>query len=225
VSPALARRAEDISGVRARHLPIGSDLAGFRANALPRDEARHRLGLPAEGVIVLFVGAVEPEKGIGELVDAILTLDRSILACIVGRGSLAGRGLDGAGAAGGLVYTGARPNADVAQFMSAADMLVLPSYSEGTPTVLVEAGAVGLPILASAVGGIPDLLGDDRGTMLPEISARAIADAVMAIATDPSEAQERARRMRAFVDEHHDADTNAGLLAAVYESAVADSPA
>jgi teichuronic acid biosynthesis glycosyltransferase TuaC len=223
VSPALADRAEEISGAPARHLPIGSDLATLRANAMPREEARGLLDLPAEAVIVLFVGAVDPEKGIGELVDAILTLDRSFMAVIVGRGPLVGQGLDRPEAAGRLIYTGQRPNADVARFMSAADLFVLPSYSEGTPTVLVEAGAVGLPIVASGVGGIPDMLGTDRGLILPEISARAVADAVLSCVDDRSAALARAERMRAYVDKQHDANTNAALLAEVYASALASA--
>jgi teichuronic acid biosynthesis glycosyltransferase TuaC len=221
VSPALAQRAEEISGVPARHLPIGSNLATLRANALPREEARVLLDLPAEAVIVLFVGTVDPDKGIDEFIDAILTLDEAFVGVIVGGGSAVGRGLDRPGAGGRLIYTGRRPNADVARFMSAADLFVLPSYSEGTPTVLVEAGALGLPIVASDVGGIPDMLGDERGAILPEISAEAVAEAVLACVDDRPTAQARAGRMRAYVDQHHDADTNAGLLAEVYESAVA----
>jgi glycosyltransferase involved in cell wall biosynthesis len=75
--------------------------------------------------------------------------------------------------------------------------------------------------VASDVGGIPDMLGDERGAILPEISAEAVAEAVLACVDDRPTAQARAGRMRAYVDQHHDADTNAGLLAEVYESAVA----
>ena len=69
--------------------------------------------------------------------------------------------------------------------MSAADVIVLPSYGEGLPTVLVEAGSLGLPVIATAVGGIPELLGTDRGIVLAGPDATALADALRGFADRP----------------------------------------
>jgi len=225
VSPALVDRIGDITGVRAVHLPIGCDLDALAAGWLPRMEARGQLDLPRDAVVALFVGRLTAEKGLREFVDALLRLGGSYLGVIVGDGPEAGYGLDDPRAGGHLTYVGRRPNEEVIRYMSAADALVLPSYAEGTPTVLVEAGALGLPVIASAVGGIPDLLGSDRGRLLPEISATAIADALLELAHRRGDAEECARRLKAHVAEHHSAARNAGLLAEIYEAAVAGVPA
>jgi teichuronic acid biosynthesis glycosyltransferase TuaC len=102
--------------------------------------------------------------------------------------------------------------------MSAADVLVLPSHREGLPTVLVEAGSLGLPVIASAVGGIPALLGDDRGTILEDVTSDAIAAALVAFETDRSASSSAAARLRTFVLAEHDVDTNALRLLDAYAS-------
>jgi teichuronic acid biosynthesis glycosyltransferase TuaC len=103
--------------------------------------------------------------------------------------------------------------------MSAADVLVLPSYSEGLPTVLVEAGSLRLPVIASSVGGIPELLGGDRGTMLDEISAGSIAAALRGFADHRPEAGRAAERLRDLVLDDYDVDRNAARLAECYRMA------
>jgi teichuronic acid biosynthesis glycosyltransferase TuaC len=108
--------------------------------------------------------------------------------------------------------------------MSAADVLVLPSYSEGLPTVLVEAGSLGLPVIASAVGGIPELLGNDRGTTLPDVSRASIAAALTRFLDDRSAAEAAAARLREFVVRDYDVDTNAARLVARYRSIAAGFP-
>jgi teichuronic acid biosynthesis glycosyltransferase TuaC len=102
--------------------------------------------------------------------------------------------------------------------MSAADVLVLPSYREGLPTVLVEAGSLGLPVIASAVGGTPELLGADRGTILDEVSPAAIGAALDRFELQRSAATEAAARLRDHVLLEHDVDTNAGRLLEIYRS-------
>lgn len=221
VSSALADRVRDVTGVVATHLPIGSHHAALAALRLPRDAARDSLGLPQDRVVVLFVGNLLPAKGVRGLADAIRSLGAPFLGVFVGSGPELGYGRDDPATAALLDYRGARPHAEVATYMSAADVLVLPSEREGLPTVLVEAGSLGLPVIASAVGGIPELLANGRGTLLPDTSAEAIAAATRSFADHRAEAELAADRLGEHVRRDYDVDTSAARLLEVYASVIA----
>ena len=218
VSAALAERLEAISGVKAMVLPLGSDHRSLAALARPRDEARRTLGLVDDRIVVLFVGNLLPSKGIRELVDALLSAGDPFLGLFVGDGPELGYGRDDPRAALRLRYEGARPHSEIPGYMSAADVLVLPSHREGLPTVLVEAGSLGLPVIASAVGGIPALLRDDRGSVLRDVTARSIGEALVTFETRQPDARAAAARLRRYVLAEHDVDTNAGRLLERYTS-------
>jgi teichuronic acid biosynthesis glycosyltransferase TuaC len=219
VSGALARRVRDVTGTDAIPLPIGSDHRSIDLDSLPRAEARRLLGLREDRVVVLFVGYLQREKGVRELARAVLELGDPFTCAFVGDGPELGYGADDPRSQGCLLYQGARSHADVIRHMCAADVLVLPSYGEGLPTVIVEAGSTGLPVIASAVGGIPELLGQDRGTLLPETSTEAVARALMAFAANREEARLAGRRLRDHVRAEYDVDANARRLLDHYRAA------
>jgi glycosyltransferase involved in cell wall biosynthesis len=78
-----------------------------------------------------------------------------------------------------LTLTGALPLADVATWLGACDVFTLPSWSEGTPNVVLEALAAGRRVVATDVGGIPDLIpSDEVGTLVPARSPQALAAAL-----------------------------------------------
>jgi teichuronic acid biosynthesis glycosyltransferase TuaC len=108
--------------------------------------------------------------------------------------------------------------------MAAADALVLPSYREGLPTVLVEAGAAGLPVIASQQGGIPELISDKTGFPLPEISAAAILRALAQLRNNPTQAQARAEQLQAHIYRHYDAGQNAQTLLEYYRRLIERQP-
>lgn len=70
-------------------------------------------------------------------------------------------------------------------FMESLDVFVMPSFTEGTPNSIVEAMACGKPIIASEVGGIPDMLGDDSGILVPPGDMKALAEAMLCLAKNP----------------------------------------
>jgi len=216
VSGALASRIRELAGVEPVHLPIGVDHRAIAAIAVPRDEARRALDLPENRIIVLFVGRLVRDKGVLELVSAVLDLGDPFLAVFVGAGPEHGHGTDDPRAGGRLLFRGAQPHQEVIRYMAAADVLVLPSYSEGLPTVLVEAGSIGLPVIGSAVGGIPDLLGDGRGTVMPDVTPASIRDALVSFRASADDRRVRAERLRLHVLERYDVDRNAGRLLAYY---------
>jgi teichuronic acid biosynthesis glycosyltransferase TuaC len=225
VSAALVDQIRNVTGVTAIHLPIGSDHRSLAAAALPRAEARRLFGFPDDRTVVLFVGNLKRSKGIRLLADAILGLGDPFLGVFVGDGPEAGYGTDDSRAANLLDYRGAKPHDEVVRYLSAADVLVLPSYGEGLPTVLVEAGSLGIPVIASPVGGVPELLGVDRGAMLTEITASAVADALTHFQAHRPEAAAAAERSRQHVINRYDVDRNAARLLDCYRSVIAGLPA
>lgn len=156
----------------------------------PRDRAaaRAELGAPA-GPLALYVGNLKPEKGVLDLAEAWTAVQRALpraTLVVVGAGpardALAARV---APLGERVQLVGSRPLAQVATWMTAADVLVLPSHAEGTPNVVLEALASGRRVVATAVGGIPDLITEDAlGALVPPRDPSALAGAlVRALAT------------------------------------------
>jgi glycosyltransferase involved in cell wall biosynthesis len=119
---------------------------------------RRELGLEEDELVILFVGRNHREKGFDLLLDALSRLpasDRRIVALLVGVGTEAA-GIPRS-AAGRIVALGERR--DVADLMRAADALVLPSRSEGTPNAVIEAMASALTCVVTDVGDSADLVG------------------------------------------------------------------
>lgn len=173
VSKAMGDELAAIGAPRARlHLLANGIDASLFGRKRDRDDARRELGLDAPGPVLLFIGRVEPQKGIGELLTAFERVHRErpdVSLVLVGdgvwreRAEEARRRFDGR-----LHVVGARPFAEVPTWMAACDLVVLPSHNEGTPNVLLEGLASGRPAVATRVGGIPDVLADPRSGVLVE---------------------------------------------------------
>ena len=169
----------------------------------PRDRAaaRAELGLPA-GPLAVYVGNLKPEKGILDLCAAWATVVRHVpdaTLAIVGGGPLRGEVEAQVAALGERVrVVGPQPLERVPTWMAASDLLVLPSHTEGTPNVVLEALASGRRVVATSVGGVPDLITDRKlGTLVPSKNPDALADAlVLAVRQpyDPAEVAELGAR-------------------------------
>jgi len=170
VSQDLAERAIALGAPAGRTVVVqnGVDKTLF----FPRDAAgaRQRLVQPASGRWVLFVGRLEPAKGIEALLTAFARLGASqpdTRLVLVGDGSLRARCEEAAQKLPGrILVAGARPLSEVADWVAACDVLVLPSWNEGTPNVVLEALASGRPVVATRVGGIPASLPEPAGGRL-----------------------------------------------------------
>ncbi len=183
VSAALAQRLAAIGApVEKVHVARnGVDVDRFRPEA--RAEARRRLGL-AEGPWLLSVGNLLPVKRHHLVIGALALLRQrwpSLRLAVVGRGPLADelqRLAQDQGLQDAVVLAGAVPQDDLRWWYSAADLLVLASSREGWPNVLLEAMACGLPVVASRVGGVPEIVSDSTVGVAAEFDT---ADALAAL--------------------------------------------
>jgi glycosyltransferase involved in cell wall biosynthesis len=178
---------------RARVVVHGVDRARFAALVEQRDalrqDVRDELGIDTGEVLALTVANLRSEKGYDVLVEAarlVMEAGVPVRFVSVGRGRLEG---DLATAAAGpelvghLQFLGTRT--DTARLMAGSDLFVLPSHQEGLPVALMEAMSAGLPVVATIVGGVPDVVTDDvEGLLVPPGRADLLAQAVSCVAQD-----------------------------------------
>jgi glycosyltransferase involved in cell wall biosynthesis len=171
-------------------IPSGVDLEALRRKAPPYETARGRLGVDAETCLIVGVGRLEPVKGFQVLVRAlpsILGVIPSARLLLVGYGSLRSQleaDARALGVADRLEIAG--PQLDVAVYLAAADLVVVPSLNEGMGRVLVEAMALERPVVATRVGGIPAVVADgETGSLVPAEDPPALARAVAELLKDP----------------------------------------
>jgi len=149
-------------------------------------EVRAELGLPPGGPVIGAVSRLDPVKGVSVLIEAFAQVDEVYLAVIGGgpeRASLAS--LAGSlGVANHIRWTGHRR--DVSRCLPAFDLFVQPSLHEGLPNAVLEAMVAGLPVVATAVGGTPEVVVDGvTGLLVPPRDPDALAEAIACLLRDP----------------------------------------
>ena len=182
-------RAGGIATQRIQHVPNGVDLSRFQPappGAVPA--LRAQLGLPAGQPVVLFVGVLDPRKNIRWLAEQWVAHDAFGTGALLlavgpqGRDDPDGRlrtYLAGLAAAHPGRFALHDFHADVAPYYQCADALVLPSYKEGLPNVVLEAMAAGLPCVAARASGSRELINDGRtGCLYEPDDAAGLARAV-----------------------------------------------
>ena len=179
VSEALRRRLLD-GGVPSARLHLVPNALRRSTPLLDRERARHRLGLPPDGFVIGFVGRLGHEKGPDVLLEAIPTLDPDVRVSYLGSGaerSALERRAHALGIPDRVEWHGEVDGAGA--LLRAFDVLAITSRTEGTPIVALEAMHARIPIVATAVGGVPDLLRDGReGLLIPPEDPSAFVAAV-----------------------------------------------
>jgi glycosyltransferase involved in cell wall biosynthesis len=184
VSEDLRRVAIERYGAAANRtitIPNGCNAAIFHPAS--RSDARRQLGIDEGARLVVYVGRLVPEKGLRELLEATAALSPEhprVELALIGDGPLRGELDQSARRIAGVPVhlPGAMDASMVARWMAASDLVTLPSYSEGHPNVLVEALASGRPVVATHVGGIPEVVDTSCGVLVAPRDAPALSVAL-----------------------------------------------
>lgn len=229
VSRKMADAAERLAVPRrpVEVVPNGADRAIFFPRAV--EEARARLGLPQHEKIVSYVGKLVPRKGVDTLIEAMGILagrdTPTPLLVVAGIGelreSMEARAAE-LGIAGRVRFLGKLPHDDVPLAMAAGDVFVLPSLSEGLPTVVCEAMSCGRPVVATAVDGTPEIVRDgETGFLVPPKDPAALAAALAQVLDDPALAARMSYRADVIAAERYTWDANARDMERIYSELLA----
>jgi glycosyltransferase involved in cell wall biosynthesis len=171
-----------------------------------REDLCREIGMDPERPILGSVGRLSPEKGHRILLEAFSVLRHQVPGAqlvLVGDGpeeAALREQAKGLGLSGGIAFMGLRR--DGQQIVAALDVLALPSFSEGMPNVVLEAFAYGTPVVATSVGGVPDMMADAQaGWLVPADDPARLAGALAEALTDRQEAEGRAQRARMVLAE------------------------
>ncbi len=209
--------ASGVSQARIVRIPSAIEVAGMRQTP---DAA------PPAGPFLVAIGALTPEKGHATLIEAFASIARRrpgmrLLLCGEGpeRGALVTR-VTRLGLGSRVVLMG--EVADPALWIAGAELLIQPSYREALGTAVLEAMALGIPVVASRTGGLTELLEGGAGVLVPPHDAPALAAGIEGLLAAPDERAKVARAARARVTEY-DASGMTDRVVKVYRSALGDT--
>jgi glycosyltransferase involved in cell wall biosynthesis len=179
------------TGVHTERIHVVPNAWSEIAAPLSREAARATLDLPADARVLGWIGRLSPEKGIDVFVDAVAALnDPSITACVIGDGPERTASEARAAAAGVVVrWCGMLPEAG--RLCTAFDVFVLSSRTEGIPISLLEAIAAGIPVVATRVGGVPDVVSENEAWLVPSEQPAVLAEAIRVALADRKDAAHR----------------------------------
>ncbi|MGZ3416656.1 MAG: glycosyltransferase family 4 protein [Polyangiales bacterium] len=183
VSRQLGERAVALGAPRERTHTVANGIDRERFSPRDRGASRRKLGLPESGRIVTFIGRLEREKGVFDLLEAFSTVARAradVTLVLVGDGSMRTAVEEAARPWGDRVRVlGTRAHDEIPHYVAAADVVTLPSWNEGTPNAVLEALASGRRVVATDVGGIPDVMhSPELGIMVPARSPEQLGRAL-----------------------------------------------
>jgi glycosyltransferase involved in cell wall biosynthesis len=189
---------------------------------------RREFGIPQRGFLIGSVGNLYPIKGQKYLIMAFSELLRSCSTdaylVLVGRGvehdNLQCLARDLGIPEGRVIFTGFRN--DIQNILNSMDLYVQPSLSEGHPIAVLEAMSLGIPVIASAVGGVPEVIGQDKfGTLVVPASWEDLERAMRECLRDHEFFRERARVARDYTRQTFSIEKMAGNYLSVYLQALA----
>ena len=203
----------------------GVDLVRFRPLTGKREEMRRKLGIPQNSIVVLTVRRLVYKNGIDTLIEGANIAVRKnpkITFLVVGKGpdlNNVQMRIRQLGIENNFRLTGFVKDEDLPFYYNAADFFVLPSKSgEGLPLVALEAMACGLPVIATNVGGISEILMEDYGKLVPSNQPELLAKAILEFSN--IDFSSRKLELRAVMEEKFSWDKNVETLIGIYEELI-----
>ncbi len=211
VDRVVAKSPAMVPGIRCRlnrptvMIPNGVDADFFSPERFPRNRCREELGLDPNGKVIVTIAALEERKGIQHVIESLplmVKLEPGLCYLIVGEGVFRPN-LESQVAALGLEsnvrFVGALD--DVRPLLGAADALALLSHGEGFPNVILEAWAMGRPVLVSNHPPYPDVVSDQLGKRVDETNPQEVADGLAQLLESDDDG--RVGRLRQHAIEHY----------------------
>jgi glycosyltransferase involved in cell wall biosynthesis len=230
VSEQVGKECQQELGLEPRRVvvvPNGIDTHRFRPDTIARQQSRARLGIADDVPLLIATGRLEYEKGFHITIHALQRIrKRYPKAQLIIAGDGVSRPmlerLAEQTAPGAVHFTGHVPNEDLPALLAAADVYLMPTLrNEGMPMTIIEALAVGLPVIASRVGGVPSTITDgETGLLIPVGHTQALAQATIRVLEDDQLRLRLAHAARAIAERlysqtHMVAESERVLLAAI----------
>ena len=191
-------------------VPCGVDTDRFRPR--PKEQIRSNLGIAQESKMALFIGRFTTEKGVDTIRKASENL-RNVEFHFIGDGPIQW-------AAPNCRFLGALPHSEISEWVNAADVLLLPSQSEGTPVSVLEALASSIPVICTRVGACPQMISEGvTGLFVPYGDAEALTNAIRSALFDMVFDMAQGRQ---FVVDKYCLEETSGKLSKLYAKVLAD---
>jgi teichuronic acid biosynthesis glycosyltransferase TuaC len=194
VSKALGEKAVNLGAERSGIAVVANGVDASLFHVRDQGAARRSLGWVGDGPMILYCGRLERAKGVRDLLAAfgrIASAEPRLSLVLLGEGKARAEIEAMARPFGDRVrLLGARPFDEVPTWMAASSLVTLPSHNEGSPNVVREALACGRPVVATSIGGIPELLTSSAlGEMVPVGDTEALGRALLLVARRPFDAE------------------------------------
>ena len=213
---------------RVAVIPNGIDVS-FYENHADRESARREFGVTANEILVGTAGRLAWVKNQALFLQAcagVFARMPQIKAILVGDGPEEGnlrRLAKELGMGERVIFAGWRN--DLPRCLSALDIFVLSSRSEVAPWVLLESMALGVPVISTNVGGVPEMVENGRtGLLVPTEDAQSLAQAILSLASFPTDRNQMAGRGKDFVKDHLTEDRMLRAISDMYLSAFRENP-
>jgi teichuronic acid biosynthesis glycosyltransferase TuaC len=220
VDASLQKKTKEIAERDSTVLPIGVDLTKFQQQEQTKQELRRRLQLPEDKKLIVFVGRLTEAKGVFELAHALEFLPNEIAVLFVGDGPAKENLRRNRELNKRLFLIGQVDNERVNEYLLASDVFTLPSYTEGMPTVVIEAIASKIPVISTAVGGVPELFGVHRNLLIESKSVASLVERIQDVLYRDQYTANAKDELFEYIQKNYHVHHNATLLKDAYKKVI-----